>query len=210
MKRFITLFAIVATCCAVAAPANLSAKEPKGNSKSSEANIEDGYWYKRLNELKKAKIAKDLKLVDFEYLGKITSEKQKEKVIKQCLNNKATMMYAPNSRYFRYDVTTVKNLKANKPEFYEYLKEHITQNTDRIKLNDAEIVKLKWEYKGEKFESYAVVTNTTRKYERGGSIPTLDYMIYDNILMPLRTDACVLIREENGGKTSSLPFFSLS
>ena len=90
-------------------------------------------------------------------------------------------MYTPNSRYLRFKVTTVKDIKANKPELYEYFKEHITENTGRIKLNDAEIVKLKWEYKGKKFESYAVVTNTMRKYEQGGSFSTLDYMIYDNI-----------------------------
>ena len=218
MRSAILKSALSVALCSIVAmlamPTSLSAKERNGNSAKAEANIEDNYWHKRFEELKKSNIAKGLKLLDFEYVGKITSEKQKEAFIKKCLDKNATMMYAPNSRYLRFEVSTVKHIKASKPELYEYFVEHIYGSTDRIKINDAEIVKLKWEYNGKQFETYAAVTNSQLNWVGGGGTiankRNLEYMIYDNILMPLRADQCKLEMKENGGKSKTLPYFSLS
>lgn len=207
----------VALCSIVAMlamPASLSAKERNGNSAKAEANIEDCYWYKRFGELKSKVFNNGLRLLDFEYVDKITTEKQKDDFVKQCLNDNAHMMYCPNSRYLRYEISTIKQIKAKAPSIYKYFKEHLIRRVERIKPNDTVIVKLKWEYNSKQFETFATVTDSRLNWTGGeGTIANkrnLEYLIFENMLLPLQIDECSVVEGGMGGVMATLPYIPLS
>lgn len=207
-KNIIFNIALCSIVAMLTIPLALSAKILNEPTKA-EANAEDCYWNQRFNELKTKDFKNGLKLIDFKYIGKVTTEKQKEDFKKLCLDNKTYMMYCPDSRYLRYKISTIKEIKTTNPSVYKYFEGHLNCCINRIKLNEAEIVKLKWEYNGKQFETYAAVTNSTLNWTGGeGTIANkknLEYLIFENMLMPLQVDKCSI-----DGTMFTFPYVSLS
>ncbi|MBR2398545.1 MAG: hypothetical protein IKA96_01120 [Alistipes sp.] len=179
----IVLCSIVAM---LAMPNMLSAKTYYSNKTKSKIVEEEHHWQKKFNQLINKEIKDGLKLISYELIGKISTDKQKEAFIKKCLNEKAYVMYNNDNKLRSYEVATIKEIKKNNSQLYELFTIHIESSTSRIKPNEAEIVCLTWEYNGKQFKSYAAVTDTFREFSNGQTYPDTDCVIFDNMLMPIR------------------------
>lgn len=174
----------------LAMPNILSAKTYSSSKTNSEISTEEHYWQKKLNRLINKEITKGLKLVKYKVVGKVTTEKQKQKFIDKCLDERAYVMYDVDNYQNTFLISTIGEIKSSNPKLYEYFTNHIEVSTYRMKPNDAEIVCLTWEYNGKQFKSYAAVTDTFRKYSSGKEYPDADCVIFDNMLMPIQINNC--------------------
>ena len=174
----------------LAMPNMLSAKTYSSSKTNSEISTEEHYWQKKLNRLINKEITKGLKLVKYKVVGKVTTEKQKQKFIDKCLDERAYVMYDGDNYQNTFLISTIGEIKSSNPKLYEYFTKHIDASTYRMKPNDAEIVCLTWEYNGKQFKSYAAVTDTFRKYSSGKEYPDADCVIFDNMLMPININNC--------------------
>jgi len=174
----------------LAMPNMLSAKTYSSSKTNSEISTEEHYWQKKLNRLINKEITKGLKLVKYKVVGKVTTEKQKQKFIDKCLDERAYVMYDVDNYQNTFLISTIGEIKSSNPKLYEYFTNHIEVSTYRMKPNDAEIVCLTWEYNGKQFKSYAAVTDTFRKYSSGKTYPEAECVIFDNMLMPININNC--------------------
>ena len=197
MKRLILSTIVIALCSIVAIPTNSWAQ-------ASNDKAEKCLWQTKLDKVKTKKFKNGLKLLDYKHICTITDQKQINNFKEECLKDNAYMTYSPDHlTYFK--VSTIKDIKKNNQGVYRFFTAHLTNCIDRIKLGDAEMVKLKWEYDDKKFESIAVVTNTIQKGELNNGVDlSFTYLIFDNMLMPLNISGC-----EISGYGITLPYYPL-
>ncbi len=197
MKRVILSTIVIALCSIVAIPTNLWGQT--GNSKTEKC-----LWQTKLDKVKTKNFKNGLKLLDYEHICTVTDKKQITDFKEKCLNDNAYMTYSPDHlTYFK--VSTIKDIKKNNQGVYRFFTAHLTTCINRIKLGDAEMVKLKWEYDGKKFETMAVVTNTIQKGELNNGVDlSFTYLIFDNMLMPLYANTSVVNSNETSVSYTTL------
>lgn len=197
MKRVILSTIVIALCSIIAIPTNVWGK-------TSNDKAEKCLWQSKLDNVKTKNFKNGLKLVDYEHICSITDKQQIKDFKNKCLDDNAYMSYYPDQKT-NMTITTIGDLKKKNQTIYRYFTAHLTSSTDRIKLGDAEIVKLKWEYNGKKFETYAVVTNTVLKGTRDSGIDFgFSYLIFENMLMPLYANTSVVNSNETSVSYTTL------
>ena len=160
--------------------------------------IDDDYWKVHLNRIKTKPIIKGLSLVGYKCVGVVKTEEQKNKLLKKCLDDKAHMMFYDHNSNPRSKISTLGELKQNNSELYEIFMEYAKSSMTSLKLGYDKVVRLQWEYNGEKFETYAFVSSYVLKFTGGvGKIDNKSlYLIFDNVLKTLNATNASL--EKNG------------
>ena len=160
--------------------------------------IDDDYWKVHLNRIKTKPIIKGLSLVGYKCVGVVKTEEQKNKLLKKCLDDKAHMMFYDHNSNPRSKISTLGELKQNNSELYEIFMEYAKSSMTSLKLGYDKVVRLQWEYNGEKFETYAFVSSYVLKLTGGvGKIDNKSlYLIFDNVLKTLNATNASL--EKNG------------
>lgn len=148
--------------------------------------IDDDYWRIRLDRVKEKDIIKDLKLLEYKYIGVVETEEYKNKFFKKCISDDAYMLWCDKYAKPAYRVTTLGDVKRDNPNAYKYLTRCAKQSIRSLKLGYDKVVRLKWEYKGKKFYSYAFVSSYVHKLSGTGTVGKVDnkskYLIFDNLL----------------------------
>ena len=160
--------------------------------------IDDDYWKVHLNRIKTKPIIKGLSLVGYKCVGVVKTEEQKNKLLKKCLDDKAHMMFYDHNSNPRSKISTLGELKQNNSELYEIFMEYAKSSMTSLKLGYDKVVRLQWEYNGERFETYAFVSSYVLKLTGGvGKIDNKSsYLIFDNVLKTLNATNASL--EKNG------------
>lgn len=160
--------------------------------------IDDDYWKVHLNRIKTKPIIKGLSLVGYKCVGVVKTEEQKNKLLKKCLDDKAHMMFYDHNSNPRSKISTLGELKQNNSELYEIFMEYAKSSMTSLKLGYDKVVRLQWEYNGERFETYAFVSSYVLKLTGGvGKIDNKSsYLIFDNMLKTLNATNASL--EKNG------------
>ena len=168
--------------------------------------IDDDYWKTRFDKIKEKGVTKDLKLVSYKEIGTAKDEKQKNKYFFHNISNEAFIMWMEYVKIegeqrpkIQYNYSTLGELKKSNPTLYDLYLEHAKGAIRLVKLGHDKIVKMTWEYKGKKYNTYAFVSSYVRKPERGAIDNKFLYLVYDNVLYTMNaTNASIAYK---GGGT---------
>ena len=154
--------------------------------------IEDDYWKGRFDQIKLQSHKKGLTLKEYKYIGVIETEEQKEKFLKKCIADKSYVMWYNLNSNPRYNISKFGDLKSDDPKLYDQCVEHTKGSLRSLKLKYDRVIRLKWEYEGEQFVTYAFVTSYVPKLQSSvGKISSLSnrsfYLVYDNMLKVIDT-----------------------
>ena len=154
--------------------------------------IEDDYWKGRFDQIKLQSHKKGLTLKEYKYIGVIETEEQKEKFLKKCIADKSYVMWYNLNSNPRYNISKFGDLKSDDPKLYDQCVEHTKASLRSLKLKYDRVIRLKWEYEGEQFVTYAFVTSYVPKLQSSvGQISSLSnksfYLVYDNMLKVIDT-----------------------
>ena len=154
--------------------------------------IEDDYWKGRFDQIKLQSHKKGLTLKEYKYIGVIETEEQKEKFLKKCIADKSYVMWYNLNSNPRYNISKFGDLKSDDPKLYDQCVEHTKVSLRSLKLKYDRVIRLKWEYEGEQFVTYAFVTSYVPKLQSSvGQISSLSnksfYLVYDNMLKVIDT-----------------------
>ena len=149
--------------------------------------IDDDYWKTRFDHAMKREYANGLKLLGYKLIGVAKNEQFKNKYFIRCMSDDAYIMWAEHNQETTYYISKRGEVKESDPELYE-LHNHFTKRSIRsVKLGYDKIVRLKWEYNGKKFDSYAFVTSYVRKMQGEKDGDKSFYLAHDNIMKTLLT-----------------------
>lgn len=160
--------------------------------------VGDDYWKSRFDHIKKNPITEGLKMVGYELIGTVKSEKQKIKFLEKSLSDKAYFMWYNRTPKGFFHISTLGELKRSSPNHYEVVIEHAKSSLRSLKLGYDKVVRVKWEYKGKKFETYAFVSSYVRKSNSSTANNKWRYLIYDNIMKTINLTESA-IEHKNGG-----------
>lgn len=151
--------------------------------------IDDNYWKTRFDKFKEKGVTKDLKLVSYKEIGVAKDEQFKNKYFFHNISDDAFIMWIEYVKSegeqrpkIQYNYSTLGEVKKNNPELHDLYLYHAKGAIRLVKLGHDKIVKMTWEYKGKKYNTYAFVSSYVRKPERGAIDNKFLYLVYDNVL----------------------------
>lgn len=167
-KKILFIICMALTCC------HLGAQKRAFSSEKTQ-EVDSVTWLKQLDFAKKATFKTDeIKLIGYNYLGKITSQEQIDGCWKRLLADETQVVMFPNKDdYDAFDIVPLKQERERIWNLYKQdLAEGYRQSLDTVVAFGTELVELEWEYKGKPIHSLGIIFQGKLVFDHIGSALT--------------------------------------